>query len=124
MKGKYQLFLPSQPENPLTTLGKAIPIIAYLIDGKTISKRGISGNIVRLGRDSAEISLKESVEAHANLKITISSHEAENLPEIYAKVLTSDQRSHISESMVQLEFTWLHRDMKTFLSEKRLGGVT
>jgi len=58
IEGKYQLSLPEKGADVLKALEPPLPICCFPIEGKQVSEKSISGNILRLGASSAEVSLE------------------------------------------------------------------
>ena len=123
LEGRYAVKLPQKKKEKLSELNPSLPIDCFVLDEKTISDTAITGEIIQLGETVAEAVLKETVAAHANLRILITPEENNSLSEVYAKVLPSDAHDYKpSQNSVHLQFTWLSEEVKAYLAERRLAG--
>ena len=116
----YRVFLPEKKEEKLKRLNSPLPIECFLLEGKTVSDTAISGQITRLGDNTAEGSLDAEVAAHANLRILLAAHDADDTAELYAKVLPKAHSDAGPEDQgIRLQFTSLPPETKTYLDQIR-----
>ena len=119
IRGRYQLALPEKEADVLESIEPPLPIRCFLVEGKSVSEKSISGQILRFGTFSAEISLKGRVAVHANIKIVPVPKAAPGLSEVYAKVLSVHELEGIPlEITATVEFTWLPENVKAFFQGK------
>jgi adenylate cyclase len=120
LEGSYQVKVPEKKKEKFSELNPPLPIDCYLLEEKTISDTAIAGRIIQLGETVAEAVLKETVEAHANLRILMAPGENSSLAEVYAKVLPADEHDpKASQNSILLQFTWLPEEVKEFLAARR-----
>jgi adenylate cyclase len=120
MGGEYKVALIAKATESFIRLKPPIPITCFLLEGKTVSKKGMPGHIVHLAESSAEIALEGQVDIHSNLKILLMPQEVHGLSEVYAKVVSFDESDSTSSRIsVHLAFTWIPEDVKTFFDNKR-----
>jgi adenylate cyclase len=120
IEGKYKVEMTEKTTESFVSLNPTLPITCFLLEGKTVTKTGIPGDIVRLSESSAEISLEGKVEIHSNLKILLSTQEVQGLSELYAKVVSFDSADKTSSRVsVRLALTWVPEDVKAFFDNKR-----
>jgi len=124
--GEYQVEMIKKTTESFFSLTPPLPITCFLLEGKTVSKTGIPGDIVRLSESSAEISLEGKVEIHSNLKLLLLTQEVQGLSAVYAKVVSFDEAAATASRVsVRLALTWVPEDVKTFFDNKRcLKGVS
>jgi adenylate cyclase len=117
--GEYQVELIEKTTESFISLKPPLPITCFLLEGKTVSNKGIPGDIVRFAGSSAEILLAGQVGIHSNLKILLTTQEVQGLSEVYAKVVSIDESGTTSSRIsVRLAFTWIPKDVKVFLDNK------
>ncbi len=117
--GRYQVALAArQPETPVK-LDRPVPIQCFALDGKIISTAAIAGQITRLGRTSAEVSLAHPVPVYANLRILLAPQAGSADSELYAKVLPGDgSDSSELQTQIRIHFTWVSADAQKFLASR------
>jgi len=118
--GAYQVFLPEKKREFLTRLDPPLPVECFSLEGKTIKDAAITGHIIRIGEDSAELLMAEHVDVHADLRIRLTVHEASEFSDLYAKVLES-QRSdpEPTDERVLLQFTSMPDEAREFFNKIR-----
>ncbi len=122
IKGRYGVSLPDKPTEEFRSLKPPLAMTCFVVEGKAISERAISGRLTGLAPMAAEASLEREMELHANLKILLVSPETSVLPELYAKVTAVDRPEGASANVrTRLEFTSLPQETKRFLNEKTLS---
>ncbi len=118
IKGKYEVTLHEMAPEEFRGLNAPLAMICFVVEGKTVSDRGIPGRLTGLSPLGAEVTLDEAVALFSNLKILLVSTGTSSLSEIYAKVTSIDPptttSSHVSAS---LRFTSLPEDTKRFLDK-------
>ena len=120
MQGEYEVEMIEKATESFIPLKPPLPITCFLLEGKTVSKTGIAGEIVRLAESSAEISLEGQVSIHSNLKVLLMTQEVQGFSEVYAKVISLDESDTTSSRInVRLAFTWIPEDVKAFFDNKR-----
>jgi len=120
MGGEYQIEMIEKTTESFICLNPPLPITCFLLEGKTVSEKGISGDIVRLAESSAEVLLEGQVGIHSNLKILLMTQEVQEFSEVYAKVVSFDESNSTSSRInVRLAFTWIPKDIKAFFDNKR-----
>ena len=124
--GEYQVEMIKKTTESFFSLTPPLPITCFLLEGKTVSKTGIPGDIMRLSESFAEISLEGKVEIHSNLKLLLLTQEVQGLSAVYAKVVSFDEAAATASRVsVRLALTWVPEDVKTFFDNKRcLKGVS
>ncbi len=93
--GKYNLFLPITSEKFVDLL-EAVPIQFAVIDGKEIREELMSGSLVKVSANSAEVKSNYLVDLMSNLQINLLTRtvQGEKMDYIYAKVTgLKDDRS-------------------------------
>ena len=118
IKGKYEVSLYEMAPEEFRGLDAPLAMICFVVEGKTVSDRGIPGHITGLSPLGAEAALDEAVGLLSNLKILLVSAGASSLSEIYAKVTSIDPSTTASSRVaVCLRFTSLPEDTKRFLDK-------
>jgi adenylate cyclase len=120
--GSYQIFLPERKNGALTPLDPPLPIECFCLEGKTVSNYAITGHIICLGENVAEVSFAQPVEPYANLRILFTTPDATRLSELYAKVLPKEAPDATSaRNRVLLQFTSVSQEAKKVMDKKRSG---
>ncbi len=121
IEGKYRLYLQDKKTDSFIDLDPPLPVSCLPLEGKTVSGLAISGQITQLGNHGVKVSLDRPVTKYSNLKIILASNKVSGLSEIYAKVVSLEPSDTPSSPVrALLEFTWLPKDIKDFLEERRL----
>ena len=118
IEGKYAVFLPEVQAEALTHLRTPLMVSCFPLEGKEVSEKSIQGQITDLSVSEADVVLQEEIEVRSNLKLLIHTDTAQNLSEVYAKVVmvdTSADQPH--QSKVHLKFTSLPQDTRTYIEE-------
>jgi adenylate cyclase len=113
IRGEYEISLPEKEEDHLLSLDPPLPIMCFVVQGKTLGSTPIPGNLIRLGDHSAVVCLSSRLEELSNVKITASSIHLHESLEAYAKVsetMPSSQTSCVCDA--RLEITWAPKDFK------------
>ena len=118
IKGTYEVSLPEKPPEEFRSLKPPLAMTCFVVEGKTVSEKAISGRLTALSLSGAEALLDTEVELHSNLKILLVSAETSSLSEIYVKVTSIDKPTITSPHIrVRLRFTSLPEDTKHFLDK-------
>lgn len=117
--GKYSCSMPEEAPEHFLDLNPPLLIECFILEGKTVSDKGIAGRIERLSENCAQGVLDEAVEKNMNLKVRITPDGAGTLSEVYAKVVEADRISGNGVARIVLNFTSLPDDAKAFLEKKR-----
>jgi hypothetical protein len=97
-----------------------LPVICFLVEGKTVSDAAITGQITRLATTAAEVTFDEPIVKHMNFKLVLSVPEAAALPEFYAKVLELDAIAESpSSSRACVSLTSVPPETRAFLEQLR-----
>ena len=118
LDGKYACSMPERTPEQFLDLDPPLPIECFILEGKTVSNRAISGRIVRLSENCAEGVLQRAVDKDADLMIRMVSGGV-SVAEAYAKVMEADAASGDGATRIVLNFTSLPDDAKAFLEKKR-----
>ncbi|MBI3061233.1 MAG: adenylate/guanylate cyclase domain-containing protein, partial [Deltaproteobacteria bacterium] len=118
LDGKYACSMPERTPEHFLDLDPPLPIECFILEGKTVSNRAISGRIVRLSENCAEGVLRGAVDKNADLMIRMVSGGV-SVAEAYAKVMEADSGSGDGATRIVLNFTSLPDDAKAFLERKR-----
>ncbi len=87
--GDYDLFLP-QHEAAWVLLSEALPLHYTILEGKYLKDEVVSGHIVKLSTEGAEIHSATPVAPMSNLKIQVTTPRGETIPgDLYAKAMGS-----------------------------------
>lgn len=116
VRGEYGISLPEKEEDHFLSLDPPLPVTCFVLEGKTLSEKPISGHMTSLGDHSAIVSVTQQLEEFSNVKIVIFSGQPHASLEAYAKVFKlkpSDQQC--STWSTWLEFTSVPRDFKQIL---------
>jgi adenylate cyclase len=118
----YQVFLPEKKTARLTRLNPPLPVECFLLEGKSVSDKAITGHITCLGENAAEASLDQAVDVYANLRILLACQETAGFSELYAKVMPKeDSDAMSSDDGIRIEFTSVPDEAKKFLRNTLLG---
>jgi len=116
----YNVYLSEKKEIALTPLNLALPVECFALEGKTVNDQAIAGRITHLGGNTAEGSLDGKVAAYTNLRILLKDEENRGLPELYAKVLPSENpESSVTDIRIRLQFTSMPQETKNYLEKKQ-----
>jgi len=118
LDGKYACSMPERAPEHFLDLDPPLPIEGFILEGKTVSNKAISGRIVRLSENCAEGVLQGAVDKNADLMIRMVSGGV-SVAEAYAKVMEADPGSGDGATRIVLNFTSLPDDAKAFLERKR-----
>ena len=119
----YQVSLPEKKEKPMRRLNSPLPIECFIVEGKTVSDRAITGHITHLGDSTASGSLGADIAAYANLRILLADQDNAEFAELYAKVLPSEDSGDGPESRgIRLQFTSMPPETKTYLEQIKSDG--
>jgi len=95
ISGKYRLFLPVKSEL-FVDLSEAVPIQFAVIEGKEVSEQLMSGSLVKVSTNSAEVKSNYLVDVMSNLQINLltKTFQGKKMDYFYAKVTgQKDDRS-------------------------------
>ena len=123
MDGQYACLMPEQAPEHFLDLDPPLSIECFILEGKTVSDKGIAGRIERLSENRAQGVLDGAVEKNMNLKVRITPDGAGALSEVYAKVMEADPTSGNSATRIVLNFTSLPDDAKAFLEKRRTAAL-
>jgi class 3 adenylate cyclase len=117
LDGKYTVCVPEKKMDTYKQLDSSLPFVCYPLEGKTVSRDGISGQITMLGEEGAEVSLSTPVAAHTSLKIVLGSDNRTSPGELYARVTAAELPQSVSHSgTTRVIFTWVPQEVKQFLA--------
>jgi len=120
LDGQYQVCVPEKKLEAFTRLALPLAIDCYPLEGKTVSKIGIPGQIIRIAESGAEVSLSQPVAAHTSLRILLASDENTSHGELYAKVMPgAGPDSNTPPGPTRLHFTWVPEEVKQFFANKK-----
>ena len=115
--GRYSVCVPEKKRVTYKRLDSPLPFVCYALEGKTVSRDGISGRITLLGEDGAEVSLSRPVAAHISLRIVLESDNRTSPGELYARVAPAEAAEVASPpGATRLIFTWVPEEVKLFLA--------
>jgi adenylate cyclase len=118
INGLYKVSLLETKMKPLTELDSPFPIDCFIMEGKTVSDAGITGQITHIGESIAEVFLTHKVEAHTNLRIVHSEQGGPRFSALYAKVLPKEEHSaKLSDESVLIKFSTMPNDIKKFFAK-------
>ena len=123
LDGKYSCSMPEEAPEHFLELDPPLSMECFILEGKTISDKGIVGRIERLSENFAQGVLDGAVEKNMNLKVRITPNGAGALSEVYAKVMEADPTSGNSATRIVLNFTSLPDDAKAFLEKRRTAAL-
>ncbi len=123
LDGDYACSMPKKAPEHFIDLDPPLPLECFILEGKTISSKAISGRIEKLSENSAQGVLDDAVERNMNLMVRITPNSANELNEIYAKVMEADPASGNGSTRIVLNFTSLPDDAKAFLQERRNAAL-
>jgi len=123
LDGKYSCSMPEEAPEHFLGLDPPLSMQCFILEGKTVSDKGIAGRIERLSENCAQGVLNGAMERNMNLKVRIKPLGAAMLSEIYAKVMEADPTSGNSATRIVLNFTSLPDDAKAFLEKRRTAAL-
>jgi adenylate cyclase len=123
LNGEYSCSMPEEAPEHFLDLDPPLSIECFILEGKTISDKGIVGRIERLSENCAQGVLDGAVEKNVNLKVRITPDGAGVLSEVYAKVMEADPTSGNCATRIVLNFTSLPDDAKAFLEKRRTAPL-
>jgi class 3 adenylate cyclase len=123
LDGDYACSMPKKAPEQFLDLDPPLPLECFLLEGKMISDKPISGRIEKLSENRAQGILDETVERNTNLMVRITPESAGGLYEVYAKVMEAEPVSGNGSTWFVLNFTSLPDDAKAFLQEKRNAAL-
>jgi class 3 adenylate cyclase len=123
LDGDYACSMPEKAPEQFLDLDPPLRLECFLLEGKMISDKPISGRIEKLSENSAQGILDETVERNMNLMVRIAPNSANELNEIYAKVMEADPTSGNGSTRIVLNFTSLPDDAKAFLKKIRTAAL-
>ncbi len=123
LDGDYICSMPKKAPEHFLSLTPPLPLECFVLKGKTISKKAISGRIEKLSENRAQGTLDDKVERNMNLMVRITPETAGELYEVYAKVMEADSISGNGSTRFLLNFTSLPDDAKAFLQERRTAAL-
>ena len=123
LNGEYSCSMPEEAPEHFLDLDAPLSMECFILEGKTISDKGIAGRIERLSENRAQGVLDGAVEKGMNLKVHITPDGAGALSEVYAKVMEADPTSGNSATRIVLNFTSLPEDTMAFLEKKRAAAL-
>jgi len=115
--------MPEEASEHFLDLDPPLSIEYFILEGKTVSAKGIAGRIERLSENCAQGLLNGAMERNMNLKVRITPDGAGALSEVYAKVMEADPTSGNSATRIVLNFTSLPDDAKAFLEKRRTAAL-
>jgi len=120
LEGTYRLSRIPEERESWVTLDPPFPIRCFSVEETHMSEEAVTGALIRMSGVSAEVSLDRSVRVRCNLKVVVSVPGRQELPELYAKVL-SVCRAGDSEAgfAAVLAFTGLPEDIREVLKSSR-----
>lgn len=117
LDGKYSISVPEKKMGTYIRLDSPLACVCYPLEGKTVSRAGISGQITMLGEKGAEVFLSTPVAAHTSLRIVLGSDNRSSPGELYARVTAAEFPESVSPpGATRLVFTWVPEEVKQFLA--------
>jgi class 3 adenylate cyclase len=118
LRGQYATALPDQAPEAWITLAVPLPIVCFVIEGKTVSDVAIAGAIRRLAESTAEVILEAELDLYQNVKLIFQPPDAPTMPEGYAKVLARNEED-AARYRIHLGFTSLPESARALLQQQR-----
>jgi adenylate cyclase len=116
--GAYDLVLTEQEEN-LTPLAREIAVSYTVLEGKFAGQEMLTGCLIKLGTNTAELLSEEPVASLSNLKMQLISPNGETVSgDLIAKVLGDPNEN---ATRVILRFTSVPQEVRTFLETSALA---
>lgn len=114
--GSYKVSLRETKKTPLTAVNPPFPVDCFIIEGKTVSRTCINGQITKIGENIAEIFLTQKVDPNTSLRIVHREQRNSGISELYARVLPKEEFPIIlTGEGVYIKFTTTsHEIMKFF----------
>jgi len=123
LDGDYACSMPKKAPEHFLDLDPPLPLECFVLEGKTISDKAISGRIEKLSENQAQGVLDDAVKRNMNLMVRIAPESAGGLYEVYAKVMEADPASGNGSTRIVLSFTSLPDDAKAFLQKRRTAAL-
>ncbi len=123
LDGDHACSMPKKAPEHFLDLDPPLPLECFVLEGKTISDKAISGRIEKLSENWAQGVLDETVERNTNLMVRITPESGGGLYEVYAKVMEADPASGNGSTRIVLNFTSLPEDAKAFLQKRRTAAL-
>jgi len=123
LNGRYSCSMPKETAEHFLDLDKPLSIECFIVEGKTVSDKGIAGRIERLSENRAQGVLDGALEKNMNLKVRITPDDAGTLSETYAKVMEAAPMSGNRATRIVLTFTSLPGDAKAFLKKRHTAAL-
>jgi len=115
INGSYKVSLLETKKKPLTAVNPPFPVDCFIIEGKTVSRTCINGQITHIGENIAEIFLRQKVEPNTNLRIVHKEQSCSEISELYAKVLPKEEYPNkLTGERVFIKFTAISHEIKKF----------
>ncbi len=123
LDGDYACSMPKKAPEHFLDLDTPLPLECFVLEGKTISSKAISGRFEKLSENQAQGVLDDVVERNMNLMVRIAPESAGGPYEVYAKVMEADPASGNGSTRIILNFTSLPDDAKAFLKKRRTAAM-
>jgi class 3 adenylate cyclase len=118
---QYNLALEGK-DPPLVTLTRQIPLKCEVLEGKTHTKRGLDGSVIRLSNKCAEILLDGSVEILTNLKMNLREVDTNlAVKHFYGKVIEYPGKD---EKIRMVRFTSVPPEVDAYFQSHRQHSTT
>ena len=119
LDGDYTCSMPKKAAEHFHNLNPPLALECFVLDGKMISDKAISGQIEKLSENGAQGVLDDAVERNMNLMVRIGPKSEGEQYEGYAKVMEANPANGNGSTRFVLNFTSLPDDAKAFLQERR-----
>jgi class 3 adenylate cyclase len=123
LNGDYACSMPKKAPEHFLELNTPLPLECFVLEGKTISDKAITGRIEKLSENRAEGVLDDTVVRNMNLMVRLTPKSSGELDELYAKVIEADPVSGNGSTRIVLNFTSIPEDTKAFLQKTRTAAL-
>ncbi len=119
LDGAYACSMPEGVPERFFDLDLPLAIECFIVDGKRVSEKSITGRIERLSENRAQVLLDGSVERNVSVKVRIAADGAGTLSDIYAKAVEANPTKGNIATRLVLNFTSLPDDATAYLEKIR-----